>query len=240
MILNFQKKINLIMRPQLFSWLKDLDNLFPEELPFGTFRVGRSCFRAMAVTENYQSTPHTPHRILIGTWLIVWFRGSWKVSVLCHLCLFYTLQALWRGKKTITYLHIHIFSLWTWLELDRKNNVQRAIRVSNTQNVFSAQTGDCHILPIYDLSTLHHAHPRRKTAIGLCIVPSEVDAVPIHSLTNQPISHQSSPQWISTNKKFHSKAREGENGSAWRCFVHHLSWQSRPRLGRSLFLWWAL
>ncbi|CAK9255200.1 unnamed protein product [Sphagnum jensenii] len=47
------------LRPQLASWLKELDSLFPKELPFGTFRVGRSYFTTMAVTENYHSTPHT-------------------------------------------------------------------------------------------------------------------------------------------------------------------------------------
>ncbi|CAM6044136.1 unnamed protein product, partial [Sphagnum compactum] len=47
------------LRPQLTSWLQELDNFFPEQLPFGTSRIGRTCFTAMAVTENYHSTPHT-------------------------------------------------------------------------------------------------------------------------------------------------------------------------------------
>jgi hypothetical protein len=45
--------------PQLTSWLRELDGFFPEQLPFGTSRIGRTCFTAMAVTKNYHSTPHT-------------------------------------------------------------------------------------------------------------------------------------------------------------------------------------
>jgi hypothetical protein len=53
------KFVQTNLRPQFESWLRELDSFFPEELPFGTCRVGRSCFTAMAVTENYKSTPHT-------------------------------------------------------------------------------------------------------------------------------------------------------------------------------------
>jgi hypothetical protein len=43
-----------------------------------------------------------------------------------------------RGKKMIAYLPTHISSLGTRLELDRRNNVRRAICVSNAQIVFPA------------------------------------------------------------------------------------------------------
>jgi hypothetical protein len=32
------------LRSQLTSWLRELDGFFLEELPFGTFRIGRTCF----------------------------------------------------------------------------------------------------------------------------------------------------------------------------------------------------
>ncbi len=47
------KFVQTNLRPQLESWLRELDSFFPKELPFGTCRVGRSCFTTMAVTENY-------------------------------------------------------------------------------------------------------------------------------------------------------------------------------------------
>ncbi len=56
---------------QLESWLRELDNFFPEELPFGTCRVGRSCFTATAVIENYQSTPHIDRDLCNS--VISWF-----------------------------------------------------------------------------------------------------------------------------------------------------------------------
>ncbi len=47
------------LRPQLTSWLQELDGFFlDEQLPFSTSRIGRTCFTAMAVTENYHSTSH--------------------------------------------------------------------------------------------------------------------------------------------------------------------------------------
>ncbi|CAM6056516.1 unnamed protein product [Sphagnum tenellum] len=59
------------LRSHLASWLRELDSLFPEEFPFGTFRVERSCFSAMAVTENYPSTPHTDRDM--SNSVIAWF-----------------------------------------------------------------------------------------------------------------------------------------------------------------------
>jgi hypothetical protein len=53
------------LRPQLTSWLQELDGFFPEQLPFGTSRIGKTCFTAMAVTENYHLTPHTDRACLI-------------------------------------------------------------------------------------------------------------------------------------------------------------------------------
>ncbi len=59
------------LRPQLTSWLQELDNFFPEQLPFGTSRIGRTCFTVMAVTENYHSTPHTDKDL--SNFVISWF-----------------------------------------------------------------------------------------------------------------------------------------------------------------------
>jgi hypothetical protein len=94
----------------------------------------------------------------------------------------------------ITYLPTHISSLRTRLELDRRSNIRRAICVSNAQIVFPAQARDCHTLLVCMASTLHHAHPRGRTAIGLHIVPSEVDAIPIHYSTSKSVSNQSSSE----------------------------------------------
>ncbi len=65
------KFVETNLRPQLASWLRELNSFFPEELPFSTCRVGRSCFTAMAVTENYQSTPHTDKDLCNS--VISWF-----------------------------------------------------------------------------------------------------------------------------------------------------------------------
>ncbi len=162
----------------------------------------------------------SPHRIWTGTCLIPWSRGSWNVNVPCHICPFFTLQALW-GKK---WLHNSVLTLrsWTWLELDRRSNTRRTICVSRARIIFSASTRDSHTLPICMAATLHHAHSRPRTAIGLCIIPSEADDVPVRSSTSQFVSHQSSPERIYANEKFHSKAREEENGSTSRCLARHL------------------
>jgi hypothetical protein len=62
------------MRPQLTSWLRELDGFFPEQLPFGTYRIGRTCFTTMAVTENYYSTPHMDRDL--SNSVISWFLES--------------------------------------------------------------------------------------------------------------------------------------------------------------------
>jgi hypothetical protein len=59
------------LRSHLASWLRELDSLFPEELPFGTSRVGRSYFTAMVITKNYHSTPHTDRDL--SNSVISWF-----------------------------------------------------------------------------------------------------------------------------------------------------------------------
>jgi hypothetical protein len=59
------------VRPQLTSWLQKLDGFFPEQLPFDISRIGRICFTAMAVTENYHSTPHTDRDL--SNSVISWF-----------------------------------------------------------------------------------------------------------------------------------------------------------------------
>jgi hypothetical protein len=69
------------LHPQLASWLRELDSLFPEELPFGTCRMRRSYFTAMAITENYQSTPHTDRDL--SNSMISWFlEGECSLSLL--------------------------------------------------------------------------------------------------------------------------------------------------------------
>jgi hypothetical protein len=83
---------------QLASWLGELDCLFPEEFPFGTFRIGRSCFAAMAVTENYQATLHIDRDLLNS--VISWFlEGKRSLS---HLFILDT-TSFSRGKETIAY-----------------------------------------------------------------------------------------------------------------------------------------
>ncbi|CAK9866958.1 unnamed protein product [Sphagnum jensenii] len=61
----------LKVAPQLTSWLRELDGFFPEQLPFGTSRIGRTCFTAMVVMENYHSTPHTDRDL--SNSMISWF-----------------------------------------------------------------------------------------------------------------------------------------------------------------------
>jgi len=62
------------LRPQLTSWLRELDGFFSEQLPFGTSRIGRTCFTVMVVTENYHSTPHTDRDL--SNSMISWFLES--------------------------------------------------------------------------------------------------------------------------------------------------------------------
>ncbi|KAH8968778.1 hypothetical protein BDL97_03G147900 [Sphagnum fallax] len=59
------------LRPQLTSWLQELDGFFPKQLPFGTSQIGRTCFTTMAVTENYHSTSHTDRDL--SNSVISWF-----------------------------------------------------------------------------------------------------------------------------------------------------------------------
>ncbi len=84
------------LRPQLTSWLQKLESLFPEELPFGTSRVGRSRFTTMAVMENYQSTPHMD--MDLSNSVILWFLEG-KCS-LPHLSVFDT-SSFVKEKKMI-------------------------------------------------------------------------------------------------------------------------------------------
>jgi hypothetical protein len=94
----------------------------------------------------------------------------------------------------IAYLPTHISSLRIRLELDRRSNIKRAICVSNAQIVFLTQAKDYHTLSVCMASTLHHAHPRGRMAIGLRIVPSKANAIPIHSSTSKSVSNQSSSE----------------------------------------------
>jgi hypothetical protein len=51
--------------------MRCIDNFFPEELPFGTFRVGKTCFTAMTIIENYHFTLHTDRDLCNS--MISWF-----------------------------------------------------------------------------------------------------------------------------------------------------------------------
>ena len=137
------------------------------------------------VTENYQSTPHTDRDLC--NFVISWFlEGECSLQLLFILD---TMSFVEGGKKMIAYLPTHISLLGTRLELDRRSSIRRAICVSNAQIVFPAQARDCHTLLVCMASTLHHAHPRPQMAIGLCIVPSEANVVPISSSISQFVSH---------------------------------------------------
>ncbi len=97
------------LRSHLASLLRELDSLFPKELPFGTSRVGRSCFTAMAITENYQSTPYTD-RDLANSVI------SWFLEGECSLSLLFVLHTtnFVEGKKndyTPSYSHFFIVNL---------------------------------------------------------------------------------------------------------------------------------
>ncbi|CAM6024922.1 unnamed protein product [Sphagnum balticum] len=63
------------------------------------------------------------------------------------------------------------------LIVDRRSNARRTICVSCARIVFLASTRDSQTLPIYTAATLHHAHLRPRTAIGLCMVPLETNVV---------------------------------------------------------------
>jgi hypothetical protein len=142
----------------------------------------------MAVTENYQSTLHTDRDLCNS--VISWFlEGECSLQLLFILD---TMNLVKGGKKMIAYFPTHISSLGTRLKLDRRSSIRRAICVSNAQIVFSGQAKDCHTLSVCMASTLYHAHPRGRTTIGLRIVPSKVDPLPIHNSISKPVSNQSS------------------------------------------------
>jgi len=144
----------------------------------------------MVVTKNYQSTLHTDRDL--SNFVISWFlEGNCSLP---HLSVFNT-SSFVKEKK---WLHNSVLTprSWTWLELDRRSNAQRTICVSYARIIFLASTEDNHTLPICTVATLHHAHPRPQTAIGLCIVPSEANVVPISSSISQFVSHHLSFEWI--------------------------------------------
>jgi hypothetical protein len=138
----------------------------------------------MAVTENYPSTPHTDRDLSKS--VISWFLESeFSLSLLFVLN---TISFL-KGEKNDyipSYSHFFIVNL---VRVGQRNNIRRAIFVLQRTKCFFTQTGDCHTLLICVASTLHHAHPRGRTAIGLCIVLSEVDVVPICNSTDKFVSH---------------------------------------------------
>jgi hypothetical protein len=154
------------MRSQLTSWIRKLDSFFPEELPSGTSRIGRTCFTAMAVTENYHSMPHT-NRDLFNL-VISWFLEG-KCSLL-HVFILNTSSFLKKKRicRTPSWPHNYEPSR----SLNMRSGIRRGICISCAQNVFSTSTWDRHPISIGVASTLHHARPRLKTTVGLCLIPS--------------------------------------------------------------------
>jgi hypothetical protein len=98
----------------LTSWLRELDGFFPEQLPFSTYRIGRTCFTTMAVTENYYSTPHMDRDL--SNSVISWFLES-KCALL-HVSVLNTSSFLKKIKnKKIAGFHLHttivnMFEAW--------------------------------------------------------------------------------------------------------------------------------
>lgn len=157
------------------------------------------------------------------------------------MCLFWTLQAFWKKKKKricrTPSWHHNCEHVWS---LNRRSRIRTGICISCAQNVFQTPTWDYHPVLIYVASTLHHARPRPKTTIGLCVVPSEADIDPLCGSTNWFVSNQRGFEWIHEKKKLHQKARERKNPPAWRCFALDLSWWHHRCLWQRWIQWWIL
>ncbi|CAM6074878.1 unnamed protein product [Sphagnum tenellum] len=69
------KFVDTNLRPHLASWLRELEDVYPEELPKLRARLGKTPFTAMGVTRNYVSAAHTDRDVLHS--VISWFiRGD--------------------------------------------------------------------------------------------------------------------------------------------------------------------
>jgi hypothetical protein len=65
------KFVDTNLRPHLASWLQELEDVYPKELPKLTTRLGKTPFTAMGVTRNYVSAAHTDRNVL--HFVISWF-----------------------------------------------------------------------------------------------------------------------------------------------------------------------
>lgn len=138
-------------------------------MPFGTSRIGRTCFTAMAVTENYHSTSHTDKDL--SNLVISWFLEG-KCS-LPHVSVSNTSSFLKKKKICQTPSWRHNYEHGR--SLNKRSEIRRGICISRAQNVFSTPTWDCHPIPICVVWTLHHARPRPKTTVGLCLILSDAN-----------------------------------------------------------------
>ncbi len=135
------------LRPQLTSWLQELDGFFPEQLPFSTFRIGRTCFTAMAVMENYHSTSHTDRDL--SNSVISWFLEG-KCALL-HVSVLKVSSFLEKTKKREFNLSDSILTphncehVWS---LNRRSRIRKGICISCARNVFQTPTWDNHHVPI--------------------------------------------------------------------------------------------
>jgi hypothetical protein len=120
------------------------------------------------------------------------------------------------------------------LELDRRSQIRRPIRVSHPPNVLSTSPRDRDTVPVYMAAALHPAYPRPKASTRLCPLPSQGDLGSLHRSTNESLSHKRSSQRIHANEELHSKAREAKNWSPRRGLAPDLLWQHPPHLRRNL------
>jgi hypothetical protein len=65
------KFINTNLRPHLASWLLQLEDAYPEELPKLKVRLRKTSFTTMGVTKNYAYAAHTDRDVLHS--MISWF-----------------------------------------------------------------------------------------------------------------------------------------------------------------------
>jgi len=65
------KFVDANLCPHLASWLRQLEDAYPQELLKLKARLGKMSFIAMGVTKNYVSAAHTNRNVLHST--ISWF-----------------------------------------------------------------------------------------------------------------------------------------------------------------------
>ncbi len=82
------KFVDTNLRPHLASWLQELEDVYPKELPKLRVRLGKTPFTAMGVTRNYVSAAHTDRDVLHS--VISWFiRGIFYFSSVFFIFPFY-------------------------------------------------------------------------------------------------------------------------------------------------------